>query len=90
MSTFNTLLHGSAAQAADILGGDNPPDDIASLRAALTNAFDKIDRLERRLKEKRRPAIKAPAACLDCGTAYSKQEIGQTCSECGRGVIDET
>jgi len=50
MSTFNTLLHGPAAEAASILGGDNPPDDLGSLRAALTNALDRIDRLESKVK----------------------------------------
>lgn len=50
MSRFNTLLHGSAADAANILGGDNPPDTHADLRAALTNALDRIGRLEDRVR----------------------------------------
>ena len=53
MSDFNTLLHGSAAEAAAVLSGDRPPEGagaIPSLRAALTNALNRIDRLEERLK----------------------------------------
>lgn len=49
MSRFNTLLHGSAAEAAAILGGEVTParDEILlELRAALTNALNRIDRLE--------------------------------------------
>jgi hypothetical protein len=50
MSTFNTLLHGSAAEAAAILSGDNPPETGATqaLRAALTNALNRIDQIEKR------------------------------------------
>lgn len=48
MSIFNTLLHGSAADVAAILSGDNPPDTKEDFRAALTNALDRIDRLERK------------------------------------------
>jgi len=88
MSTFNTLLHGSAAEAAGILGGDNAPSDNMSLRAALTNALDRIDILERRLNSKGRPGIRPPAECRDCGTIYTKKDIGQTCGECHRGVIE--
>jgi hypothetical protein len=47
-SIFNILLHGGAADAAEVLGGDNPPETIDELRAALTNALNRIDRLERR------------------------------------------
>ena len=50
MSRFNTLLHGPASEAAAILSGDNPPDDMSvdltELRAALTNALNRIDTLE--------------------------------------------
>ena len=46
MSQFNTLLHGEAREAADILGSDNPPDTHDELRAALTNALNRITRLE--------------------------------------------
>lgn len=49
MSIFNTLLHGPAAEAATILGGDRPDNmanEIDELRLALTNALNRIDRLE--------------------------------------------
>lgn len=58
MSRFNTLLHGSAADAAAILGGEVTParDEILlELRAALTNALNRIDRLE----ERNAPPVKA-------------------------------
>jgi len=65
-SDFNTLLHGGAAEAAAILSGDNPPDGLdatQSLRAALTNALTRIDRLERRLE------VPAPVMRTYCVTA---------------------
>lgn len=34
------------------------------------------------------PAIRPPAECRDCGTIYTKADIGQTCGECHRGVIE--
>lgn len=45
MSRFNELLHGSAGDAADILSGDHPG-GTSEVRAALTNALHRIDRLE--------------------------------------------
>ncbi len=51
-SRFNTLLHGEAADAADVLSGDTQPGErelILELRAALTNALRRVDRLEIRL-----------------------------------------
>ena len=51
-SRFNTLLHGEASDAADVLSGDAQPGEhelILELRAALTNALRRIDRLEVRL-----------------------------------------
>ena len=48
MSQFNELLHGAAEDAAAILSGDNPPDSIDDLRAALTNALNRIQVLEER------------------------------------------
>jgi len=48
-SRLNILASGAASDAADILGGDNPPDDIASIRVALTNALNRIQVLEDRL-----------------------------------------
>ncbi len=53
MSRFNTLLHGEASEASAILGGDMPPPTetvrvLNELRAALTNALNRIDRLERK------------------------------------------
>ncbi len=51
-SRFNTLLHGEASDAADILSGDTQPGErelILELRAALTNALRRVDRLETRL-----------------------------------------
>lgn len=50
MSRFNTLLYGEAFEAAAILDGDNPPRGdtaITELCAALTNALDRIDRIEK-------------------------------------------
>jgi len=55
VSRFNTLLHGEASEAADVLSGDATPnrDEILlELRAALTNALRRIDRLE---QEQRSP-----------------------------------
>ena len=49
MSRFNELLHGEASSAADLLSGEVTParDEILlELRAALTNALRRIDRLE--------------------------------------------
>jgi hypothetical protein len=46
VSCFNTLYHGEASDAADILDGDQPPDTIEELRVALTNALRRISRLE--------------------------------------------
>lgn len=49
MSRFNELLHGEAATAAELLSGEVTParDEILlELRAALTNALNRIDRLE--------------------------------------------
>lgn len=45
--SFNTLYHGAPDEAADILDGDNPTEDPALLRAALTNALRRIATLER-------------------------------------------
>jgi len=46
-SRFNTLLHGRASEAAELLGDDHRGDDeIIELRAALTNALNRIDKLE--------------------------------------------
>ncbi len=50
MSRLNKLLHGEALAAADLLSGDVTPnrDEILlELRAALTNALRRIDRLEK-------------------------------------------
>ena len=44
-SQFNTLLHGSARDAANILGEGRLFTEL-ELRAALTNALDRIDRIE--------------------------------------------
>ena len=51
-SRFNTLLHGEASDAADVLSGDAQPGErelILELRAALTNALRRIAWLETRL-----------------------------------------
>lgn len=51
MSRLNELLHGQAATAAALLSGDVTPsrDEILlELRAGLTNALNRIDRLEAR------------------------------------------
>lgn len=51
-SRLNTLLHGEAYKAAEILSGDTTPnrDEILlELRAALTNALNRIDKLEEKL-----------------------------------------
>ena len=48
-SRLNTLLHGEASDAADVLSGDAKPGEhelILELRLALTNALRRIDRLE--------------------------------------------
>lgn len=50
-SRFNTLALGEAADAAAILAGDNPPDTIDELRAALTNALERISRLENSVRD---------------------------------------
>ena len=47
MSSFNELLHGSAEEAADHLHYESDVSE-AELRAALTNALRKINRLENR------------------------------------------
>ncbi len=81
MSRFNTLLHGEASEAAAILGGDLDRDiDIVGVRAALTNALNRIDRLERK-------QAAAEVECFDCGAVSVKENIGTTCRACGRGVI---
>ena len=49
MSRFNVLLHGEAADAADELSIGAA--DEGELRAALTNALSRIDRLEKKLAE---------------------------------------
>ena len=57
MSRLNKLLHGEASTAADLLSGDVTPnrDEILlELRAALTNALYRIDRLENPPERKRR------------------------------------
>ena len=70
-STFNTLLHGSAEDAAEILGGDCPPQSNEFLRAALTNALGRIARLEHlaTLKSELDKLIEAKQrhACPWCG-----------------------
>ena len=50
MSGFNELLHGSAKEAADYLHYES---DVTNeeVRAALTNALNKIDRLERTIEK---------------------------------------
>lgn len=45
-SRFNVLCHGAADEVAAILSGDNPPDTLQDLRAALTNALTRLHRLE--------------------------------------------
>lgn len=48
-SRLNTLLHGEASEAASLISGDCPSaksELILELRAALTNALNRIDRLE--------------------------------------------
>ena len=44
-STFNILLHGEPADAAALLG-EGIQFDVTALRAALTNALYRIDRLQ--------------------------------------------
>ena len=46
MSRFTTLLHGEASEVAALLSSDNPIRTDAELRAALTNALNRIDRIE--------------------------------------------
>ena len=56
-SRFNTLYHGSASQAADILdhGGDlTSLQGLVELRAALTNALRRIAVLEKALADMRK------------------------------------
>lgn len=48
---FNTLLHGAAFEAAEVLSGDSPPEGEQCLRAALTNALNRIETLERLVEQ---------------------------------------
>lgn len=50
MSRFNTLLHGSAEEAADAL--EDTPADEQELRVALQNALRRIAKLEDEMDEK--------------------------------------
>lgn len=45
-SRFNVLALGSAGDAAAILSGDNPPDTLEEIRAALANALERVHKLE--------------------------------------------
>lgn len=48
-SEFNTLLHGSLDDVADMLSGDNPPRITESnISAILTNICTRVARIERR------------------------------------------
>jgi hypothetical protein len=89
MSRFNTLLHGEASEAADIMAGDHPPDTMPELRAALTNALNRIDRLEKQIEVL--DIIRksdADAICRDCMTKYFKDAIGTVCECCHRGIVE--
>ncbi len=44
---ISTLLRGEPQDVAELLYGDDPPDTIQELRMALTNALDRIAKLER-------------------------------------------
>jgi hypothetical protein len=48
--TFNELLYGEAVEVARALHGDNPPETLRELRAALTNALQRIHELEGRIE----------------------------------------
>lgn len=50
MSRFNTLLHGEPGDAADAL--EDQPASEQELRAALQNAFRRIEQLEQALERK--------------------------------------
>jgi hypothetical protein len=50
VSRFNTLLHGSAEEAADAL--EDTPADEQELRVALQNALRRIAKLEDEMDEK--------------------------------------
>ena len=42
-------LYGEPGQIADALSGDNPTDDTSLLRAALANALNRIEILQRKV-----------------------------------------
>lgn len=91
MSELNKLLHGEAAEAAAILSGDQPPEGTnapLALRAALTNALNRIDRIEKQLATVN--IIMAPEGpcCPVCFATFPARDVGTTCCECGRGVIE--
>lgn len=46
MSRFNELLHGDLETVSDIVESDNPPKDLAEIRAALANILRHLIRLE--------------------------------------------
>lgn len=50
---ISALLYGDADQVAAELSGDNPPTETAQLRAALANALNRIDLLERQVAKLR-------------------------------------
>ena len=81
-SNLNTLLHGSAAEAAEILGGDYPPDDVGaiqSIRAALTNALNRIDTLEKKLA--------VPAPIRRCYVVKTEEVGGGVTNELDNDVV---
>lgn len=51
MARISTLLHGEAAEVSAILSGDDVTDNVVDLRAALANALNRIDVLEKRTQK---------------------------------------
>lgn len=46
MSRFNELVHGDLETVSDIIEGDNPPQDLSEVLAALANITRHLIRLE--------------------------------------------
>jgi len=60
MSAFNVLYRGEPDDAADLLDGDHPTEDVTDLRGALTNALRRVARLERALRALTEPLAGSP------------------------------
>lgn len=88
MKNFNLMYHGSMSDVNDALeaGVELDAEETGALLSNITRKLAKLEALTATPAPE--PAIKPEAQCRDCYTPYLKRDIGQTCGECHRGVIE--